>query len=95
MKVYLYSYYDKIAKCFGKITCETQPVENIVEGLSREIPKICKDEKILAQYKDRILFVVGVMDDNTGEIITCKEGILDFDNAILNYVGEVSHDEKD
>lgn len=95
MKVYIYSFYDKVSKSWLPPVSDTAPIENVVETYQRQIPSIIKDEKALQQVKDKNLYCLGVMDDNTGNIVLADKAtpLIDFDNLILNSISEVSHDE--
>ena len=90
MLIRVYSFYDKITKVYNSPVCDSQPIENLIEAYTRDMPRIVKDDSHLDKLKDKNLYLIGVFDDNTGKFIeVSNQLVLDFDNLILNALGGV------
>lgn len=94
MKIYLYSFFDKVAGCWLPPVADSAPVDNVVETYNRNIKAIIKDEKAFNQLKDKSLYLIAILDDNSGVLspLDIKTPLIDFDTLILNSM-EVVKDE--
>lgn len=78
MKYLLYCLYDKAAEFYSNVNQTNLSEEDLISAIRRDIKKDI-DNKIYAQKK---LIHLGYYDDDTGEIITVRDTLLDLDEEI-------------
>lgn len=77
MKFIAYSFYDKRAEAYSlpkfSNVVEADYVQQVVRSL-----KACKDEKVILQYNDLVLYRLGIFDDELGHLESESLRIADF-----------------
>lgn len=77
MKYIAYSFYDKRAEAYSLPKFLNFVPADYVQQITRSL-KACKDEKILLQYNDLVLYRIGYFDDESGHIEYDSLRIADF-----------------
>lgn len=97
MKFIAYSFYDKRAEAYSlpkfSNVVEADYVQQVVRSL-----KACKDEKIILQYNDLVLYRIGIFDDELGHLEHDNLRIADFGcicEKLLNELHPVKEEPKE